>query len=74
MNKLTADDFILAYNQTNYPLVACLIEIEYGIEDKAVIQFENKVRKYKLYTTKKGRTFFRKGRFKFFMDEFIVIK
>lgn len=70
-------------NETKYIATKCLtafsclniVEIEYGIDDYAIVDFITPQKIYrsklKIYTTTKGRTYIKKNGTRYYLDEFI---
>lgn len=52
-----------------------VLEIEYGIDDYVIYKFSNdiKARRGKLYTTVKGRSYFKVRGTRYYLDEFMKV-
>jgi hypothetical protein len=77
---------VIATNQSNFPTIALVYGIEYGINDYVIAKighaskgtgyYVNKqtARKYKIYENKEGRIYFKWNDLKFYMDETLQAK
>ena len=68
-------DSILGVMSITNNLALYINEIEYGVDDRVVYRFsdEEKVRKAKVYTTTKGRSYFKIKSTRYYLDEFMNV-